>query len=154
MALKIQPTAGEQDPGSLTLVCSIQETLYHKDRVVTGDPEEQGVALPSANTHSKIRVHQGVQSHKSRNRLVSSKPRQRARHNPSSHNIKWLKEVTRAGPRCLFPTPTSKTQLWIGPKSASGEHCRRKVPKGALLTGIVLGLTTPLPGYTHNHISA
>lgn len=48
MALKIQPTAGEQDPGSLTLVCSIQETLYHKDRVVTGDPGEQGVELPSA----------------------------------------------------------------------------------------------------------
>lgn len=62
MALKIQPRAGEQDPGSLTLVCSIQETLYHKDRVVTGDPGEQGVELPSANTHSKIRVHQGVQS--------------------------------------------------------------------------------------------
>lgn len=79
MALKIQPTAGEQDPGSLTLVCSIQETLYHKDRVVTGDPGEQGVELPSANIHSKIRVHQGVQSHKSRNRLVSQQTKTKSK---------------------------------------------------------------------------
>lgn len=88
MALKNQPMAGEQDSGSLTLVCSIQETLYHKDRVVTGDPGEQVIELPPANTHSKIRVYQGVQSHKSRNRPVSSKPRQRARNNPSAHNVK------------------------------------------------------------------
>lgn len=134
MALKIQPMAGEQDPGSLTLVCSIQEAPYHKDRVVIGGPGEQVVELPPANTHSKLRVHQGLQSHKSSNRLIARKPRQRARNNPSAYNIVLLREVSRtqykmllrevarAGPKWLLPTQASKAQLRIGPKSASGEH--------------------------------
>lgn len=104
MALKIQPMAGEQDPRSPTLVCSMQEAPCHKDRVVIGDPGEQVVELLPTTTHSKLRVHQGLQSHKSRNRLVARKPRKRAGNNPSARNIVLLREVSRAGPKWLFPT--------------------------------------------------